>query len=80
MLHLRFKPHTHTPTFAESALESALESADSSSVSDDSNADTPVGMSSSADCQTGIGRPESALSRRPIAGCPSGYGPSLALG
>ena len=36
------KAHTHTPTFAESA--------DSSSESADSNADSPLGMSLSADC------------------------------
>ena len=40
------KGRTHTPTFAELALESA----DSSSESADSKAETPVGMSSSADC------------------------------
>ena len=45
------KAHTHMLTFAKSALESALESANSSSGLDASNADTPVGMSSSADCQ-----------------------------
>ena len=43
--------HTHTPTFAESALELTLESANSSINAADSNADTPVVMSSSADCQ-----------------------------
>ena len=42
------KAHTHTPTFVTSALELVLESADSSSESVDSNADAPVGMSSSA--------------------------------
>ena len=47
---MSLKAHTHTPTFAESALESALESADSSSELADFNADTPVGMSSLADC------------------------------
>ena len=39
-----FKAHTHRPTFAESALNSALESADSNPESDDSSANTPVGM------------------------------------
>ena len=38
------KAHTHTPTFAGTALESVLESADSSSESADSKADPPVGM------------------------------------
>ena len=39
-----FKAHTHTTTFAASALESVLESAHSSSESANSNADAPVGM------------------------------------
>ena len=38
------KAHTHTPTFAGSALESVLESAISSSKSANSNANAPVGM------------------------------------
>ena len=38
------KAHTHTPTFAASALESVLELADSSSESAVSNSDALVGM------------------------------------